>query len=197
MAKKLDIDVSKIPKPLRIVLAGLPSVLLVALMMFLVIMPRNEQIEKLKQEISAQEKKISKTQSMAGRLDDLKAENERLKSKLKELEEQLPEEREISSLLKQVEGLTLEAGLDILTWNPAARRNHPSGIIYEVPVSVNLTGSYHRLGHFFSSLTKLDRIVNISNISLGSPRYVGREVLLNVSFSAVTFAAIAEGGLSK
>lgn len=197
MARKVNIDLNRIPKAARIVLAAAPSVVLVLLMALLVVMPKNEQIASLKKEITEQEKKISKTQSMAGRLEDLKAENERLRARLKELEEHLPEEHEISSLLKQVEVLGLEAGLEILAWTPAPKRSHPSGIVYEVPVSVSLTGSYHRLGRFFSSLTKLERIVNITNISLSGPKMEKGEVVLGVGFSAVTFTAVAEGGLSK
>jgi type IV pilus assembly protein PilO len=197
MAQKININLKNLPKPVRIILAAAPSVLLIVLMVFLVILPKSKEIERIKVEIAEQEKKIAKTQSMAGRLEDLIAENERLRKRLKELEEFLPEEKEISSLLKQVEGLTIEAGLDILAWNPASKRQHPSGVVFEIPVMVTLKGSYHRLGQFFSSLTRLERIVNISDIALGNPEIVGKEVILGVSFSAVTFTTTTEGGLSE
>jgi type IV pilus assembly protein PilO len=55
-----------------------------------------------------------------------------------------------------------------------------------------MSGSYHRLGNFFASLTKLDRIVNITDIKLGSPKPEGKEAILDITFSAVTFTAIPE-----
>lgn len=199
MAKKLNlhIDFTKIPKPARILIAVVPAVLIVVLVIVLSIMPKNKQIDNLKLTIADQEKEIIKTQSVAGRLDDLIAENEKLREKLKKLEQHLPEEGEISSLLKQVSDMGIEAGLEILTWSPGGRRDHPSGIVYEVPVSVGLSGSYHRLGRFFGSLTKLDRIVNIYDINLSSPRFDKGEVKLNVGLTAATFTAASEGGLAK
>jgi type IV pilus assembly protein PilO len=199
MAKKLElkIDLNKVPKPARIAIAVVPAVLLIVVMVFVMIMPKNKDIDNLKKEIVEQEKQITKTQSMAGKLDDLKAENDKLKKMLKDLQENLPEEHEISALLKQVTDLALEAGLKILSWNPAQKRSHPSGIVYEVPVGISMTGSYHRLGRFFSSLTTLDRIINISNINLSRSGRIGKEVILGVSFSAVTFTAVAEEGLAK
>lgn len=203
MAKNINIDFGKLknlknlPKPARIIIAVAPALLFTAIFLYFGILPKNKQIDVLDQEISEQENVIAKKQSMAARLDTLIKENKKLKNSLKELEEHLPEEKEISNLLKQVSDLGREAGLQILSWRPATRRQHKSGIVYEVPVSVSLTGSYHRLGRFFSSLTNLERIVNILNINLSSPQPKGTEAILSVSFSAVTFTAISEGGLAK
>lgn len=200
MAKGIKISLKALkdlPKPARIAMAVAPPVLFALIFFYVGIMPRMGQIDTLKKEISKQENEITKKQSMAARLDTLKEENKKLKASLKKLEENLPEEREISSLLKQVSSLGTKAGLQVLSWKPATRRSHKSGIVYEVPVSVSLTGSYHRLGKFFSSLTNLQRIVNITNIKLSGPKPLENEAVLNVSFSAVTFTAVLEGGLAE
>ncbi len=39
--------------------------------------------------------------------------------------------------------------------------------------------------------------MNISNIKLGNPKLEGSEMTLNVSFSAVTFTAVKEGGITQ
>lgn len=181
------------PKFVKILVAILPSAILVGAFIYLAILPKNAEIEQLNLDIAKQEADISKSQSMVQRLDELKAENERLRAQLAVLEEYLPEEKEISSLLKQVEELSKEAGLEILSWKPSAKRRHPSGIVFEVPVSIKLNGSYHDLGHFFSSLTQLDRIVNVKNINMSGPRPAGDKAMLNIGFDAATFTAIPEG----
>jgi type IV pilus assembly protein PilO len=181
------------PKFVKIVLAILPSAILVGAFVYLALLPKNAEIEQLNKEIAKQEVDISKSQSMVQRLDELKAENERLRAQLAILEEYLPEEKEISSLLKQVEELSKEAGLEILSWKPSSKRRHPSGIVFEVPVSVRLNGSYHDLGHFFSSLTQLDRIVNVKNINMSRPKAQGDKAVLGIGFDAATFTAIPEG----
>lgn len=194
MAAKINIKelIAKIPRGVRIALAILPSVIFASLFVKMAIMPKRAQIETLKQEISQQDTEITKKKSMAARLDTLKVEQERLKQILSDLEVRLPAEKEISSLLKQVSELGKNSGLQILTWTPAARSMHPSGIVYQVPVSVTLRGSYHKMGMFFSSLTGLDRIVNITNIRMSGAQTKGSEAVLSVSFSAVTFTAVPQ-----
>jgi type IV pilus assembly protein PilO len=117
--------------------------------------------------------------------------------RLDELKLQLPEEKEVSTLLKQVSDLGIRSGLHIMLWKPEQKKTHPSGIVYVIPVKVELTGSYHSLGYFFSSLTKLDRIVNISDIKLSDPK-PGKDVAsLKVSFTATTFSSIPEEETTK
>jgi len=192
---KLGITLKSLPRPARIAVAVVPALLVIGLFGFFSVKPKFERIGVLKQEIQKQEEELAKSKAMAARLEELKAENEKLKMKLKELEERLPEEGEISSLLKQVSDLSMDAGLRVLTWKPSPKRNHPSQIVYEVPVAVTLSGSYHRLGKFFASLTTLDRIVNINDIALRPPQQAGEEVVLSVSFNAVTFVAVSEGAI--
>jgi type IV pilus assembly protein PilO len=113
------------------------------------------------------------------------------------LKQQLPDEKEVSTLLKQVSDLCIRSGLKVILWKPQQRKPHSSGIVYEIPVSVELSGSYHNLGYFFSSLTKLNRIVNISNIKLGDPKADQGSAMLRISFTATTFSAIPEEEIAK
>lgn len=185
-------------KAVQITVVLLPVALILGLSIFLLFMPKLEEKKKIEKKIEAQEKEIAKNQSMVAKLDELLAENKKLIEKLKELEEQLPEENEVSTLLKQITELTHEASLEVLSWKPSTKRNHSSGIVYEVPVAVTLNGSYHNLGIFFSSLTGLDRIVNITNITLGGAKPATRDsVMLSVGFTAVTFTAVPDQSLTN
>ncbi|KKL49102.1 hypothetical protein LCGC14_2318860 [marine sediment metagenome] len=181
------------PKAVKIAVNAAPAVVITALCVVLIILPKNKEITRLGDAISKQEQSISEKQSKVANLDKLKKQTEILKKELQKMEEALPEEEEISLLLKQVNVLTKEADLDILTWSPSTRKqSHPSKIVYAIPVRVTLKGSYHKLGIFFSSLTQLKQIVNITGITLGSPKAEGEEIILSVSFTAVTFVAVPE-----
>ncbi|MDH4230481.1 MAG: type 4a pilus biogenesis protein PilO [Nitrospirota bacterium] len=146
--------------------------------------------------IDTQNNEIAASEAKVTKLDILKKENERLVNRINELKEQLPEEKEISSLLKQVSDLGIAAGLNIKAWRPGQKTTHPSGIVYEIPVSVEVDGTYHNLGYFLSSLTRLNRIVNISNMRLANPKVVKGENLLSASFKAATFTAIPEAEIA-
>jgi type IV pilus assembly protein PilO len=187
-----------LPLYAKVILSSLPAILISAAVFFLLISPSQKEIKELDAKIDKQNNEIADGQSKAARLELLIQENERLTRRLAELQEQLPEEKEISSLLKQVSDLGITAGLDIKSWKPAPRTTHPSGIVYQIPVSVDVEGTYHDLGHFLGSLTGLNRIVNISDMKLGGPKSkaASAENLLAVSFKASTFSAVPEAEIA-
>jgi type IV pilus assembly protein PilO len=197
MALKLNINLKNIPQYAKIILAVTPGIIIAAVVIFLFIVPKNKEIKALEIKIATQENEIAKDQAKADKLPQLTFENERLRNRLNELKQQLPEEKEVSTLLKQVSDLCIRAGLKVGLWRPQERKVHPSGIVYEIPVRVELTGSYHNLGYFFSSLTKLNRIVNISDIRLGNPRPDKGVTMLSITFTATTFSAIPEEEIGK
>jgi len=190
----IKLDIKKIPKGARIALALVPTVIIAVVVLMLIVMPKKKEINKLKADIAAQENEISKSQAMAAKLDVLKVENERLKKRLDELKEQLPEEKEVSSLIKQISELATKSDVDILSWRSEAKKAHPSGIVEEIPFALTLTGTYHNLGYFFSNMTRLNRIVNFSDVRLGNPRSQKGEATLDITFRASTFSSVKEKG---
>jgi type IV pilus assembly protein PilO len=151
-----------------------------------------KQIKTLETNIDKQNNEIAASQAKAAKLEILKMENERLLNRINELKEQLPEEKEISSLLKQVSDMGIAAGLEIKSWKPSPKTTHASGIVYEIPVAVEVIGTYHNFGNFLSSLTRLNRIVNINDMKIGNPKKERNESTLTVTFKASTFSAISE-----
>lgn len=197
MALKDKINIKNLPLYAKVLLAVAPAVIIIAVVVFLLILPKNKEIKDFEIKISAQENEIAKNQAKTAKLQELTLENERLRKRLDELKLQLPEEKEVSTLLKQVSDLCIRSGLKIALWKPEQKKTHPSGIVYEIPVRVELSGSYHNLGHFFSSLTKFNRIVNISDIKLSEPKPEKGSAVLRVSFIATTFSAVPDAEIGK
>jgi type IV pilus assembly protein PilO len=149
-------------------------------------------VHQLDMEIASSEEKIK-------RLDKLIAENEVLKKRLATLKEQLPEEKEVSVLLKQVSELGLMAGLEIMLWKPEAKATDPSGLYVEIPVKVEVLAEYHKLGDFLSSISRLPRLVNISDISLLTSNQ-GRQAasgIIKATFMARTFASVTKQEMAQ
>lgn len=192
MELKLGFDIETLSPAKKKVLLVLPPVVIVVLFGLLLIMPTFEERTKLIAEIDKQKNEIQMAQKNAAKLSNLIAENERLKSKLFDLQMQLPEEKEVSGLLKQVSELGVKSGLQIVSWKPKEKVVHPSKEVYEIPVEVEMRGNYHRFGQFFSNITKLSRIVNISNINIKTGEQKQKTTVLNVSFTAMTYSFIPE-----
>ena len=79
---------------------------------------------------------------------------------------QLPETTEVESLLVDVSQTGLAAGLEIKRFKPSAEEK--KGFYAELPISLEVSGSYHQLATFISGIAALPRIVTISDMKLES-----------------------------
>lgn len=187
-----------LPLYAQIIIAAVPSVLLIALFVVFIFMPKNEEIGALKTKIVKLDKDILTSEAKIKRLDALMAENELLKKKLARLKEQLPEEKEVSVLLKQISELGLRSGLEILLWKPGARRTDPQGLYVEIPVNVEVKAEYHNLGDFYSHVSRLPRLVNISDIDItvGKTNEEAARGIIGAKFTARTFASVTPADIA-
>ncbi|MET0152693.1 MAG: type 4a pilus biogenesis protein PilO, partial [Candidatus Binatia bacterium] len=89
-----------------------------------------------------------------------------------------------------VSSLARESGLDILHF-----RQKPEllqDFYAEFPVEMLMKGTYSQLDEFFSKVGKLNRIVNVKDISMKTPVVTEGRVLLSTNCNAVTFRFLSE-----
>lgn len=190
MAAKINLNSLKnIPFHFQVIIAALPSIILIAAFVFLVILPKTEEIDALNLKITKLDAEIADGEEKVKRLDELIAENKVLKEKLATLRKQLPEEKEVSELLKQISELGLKSGLEIMLWKPEPRKTDPEGLYVEIPVKVEVMTGYHQLGAFFSHISRLQRLVNISDIKLDVKSEARGTARIYARFTARTFAS--------
>lgn len=97
----------------------------------------------------------------------------------------LPKDQEIPKLLKDISALGRNAGLDFLSFVP--RPITPRDFYDEIPVDIDIRGPYHSLGFFFDQVSKLDRIVSVTNTNMTSPEKVQGEILLSSNCQLMTY----------
>lgn len=201
MALELKIDRENLSPTKQKLLLILPPLFIAVIFFSFFIMPSYEERKKLADEVENQRKDIALAQQKTAKLSALIAENQRLKKRLLELQAQLPAEKEVSGLLRQVSELGIKSGLDITLWKPQwnpkekERFVHPSKEVYEIPVSVEMRGSYYRFGKFFSSITPIERIVNIHsiNMKMDDQKFQKKGMaVLKTTFIVKTYAIITE-----
>ena len=198
MQKHLN-KLKNLPAYVQAIIAALPSVIIIALFVFFIFIPKNDDIAALKTKVTKLDAEIKSGEAKVKRLDALIVENEMLKKKLAKLKEQLPEEKEVSVLLKQVSELGLRSGLEIRLWKPEARKTSPEGLYVEIPVRVEVMAQYHKLGDFFSHISRLPRLVNISGIEITADSQASNSSrgLIGARFMALTFASVTEAELAN
>ena len=188
----LKLDIKSMPPYMKIAIKIVPSLAVILLFVLLVYSPKSDEIKKLNASIAKLDNEIASSEVKARRLEELKVENARLKARLAELQEQLPEEKEVSTLLKQISDLGLMSGLEFLLWRPDAKKPDPTGLYVEIPVQVEVEGGYHDLGVFFSHVSQLKRIVNLSNIKLDGFTARSGARIVKASLTASTFSAVTQ-----
>ncbi len=92
------------------------------------------------------------------------AQLEQLKRQLLIAQEKLPKGAEIPSLLQRIHNQAKTAGLEIVKFQ---RNNEvPQDFYVEIPVQMELNGTYDELANFFYYVGRMTRIVNVAEISL-------------------------------
>jgi type IV pilus assembly protein PilO len=127
---------------------------------------------------------IEKT-AIANNLNQFRREKELLEQKLAEALAELPNDKRIDELLQSFQDRATKAGLEILTIEPQGQQSE--GFYARVPIPMAVQGNYHEIATFLDSIGRLRRIVNVSNLSLDSPRDVNGKVILASKFLATTF----------
>jgi type IV pilus assembly protein PilO len=122
-------------------------------------------------------------------LDELIAANKQLEIELAKKKERLPPQEEAVMLLKQLSDLGVRLGLDIRLWKPGNTVEDPSKLFVRMPVSVEVAGGYHTAALFFDRINKMPRIMNVSDLRMGSPRTEADRVVIQTVFELTAFVA--------
>lgn len=174
---------TSIEKKLMVLLGAL--VVLGALDYFMVMSGQLEERQVLAAQNEDLQVRLLDKQQKAKNLAGFKREVERLKQRLREAEEQLPKKSEIPKLLRDIAYEGQQSGLLITEFNLKAEEKR--GTFAAVPVSMAVEGSFHEIAVFFDRLSKLSRIVNVTDMTLDKPKVVNKKIMLGGSYLATTY----------
>jgi type IV pilus assembly protein PilO len=181
------IDEKYIPLNPRIKLGITVGILLLPLVIFYFsyYQQKTTKIQNLKQQKVSLTQQVQEVKLKASNLSNFQKEMEEAENLFLETSVLLPREKEIPKLLKDISALGQNAGLDFLTFKPLA--DIPKDFYAEIPITINVRGPYHNMGYFFDQVSKLERIVSVTNVKMSSPKMEGGEMLLNSDCKLVTY----------
>lgn len=145
----------------------------------------SQTLNDLDSKYSKLESKLQEDRRIASNLPKFKAEFEKLQEQLNDALAELPNKKEIPSLLTSIAGLAKEDGLEVLSFKPKGEIK--KGFYAEVPVELELRGAYHEVAMFFYDVGQLARIVNINNLQMGKAKMVAGRNVLSIKCLATTF----------
>jgi type IV pilus assembly protein PilO len=157
---------------------------------FFLYLPASASIDEKQTQLRSLATEKSKLLTSLKNREALKAEIAKIEAQFKEVTKQLPESKEIPELLRQVSNLGRDSGLEITLFRQQGE--NLKDLYAEVPVEMAVRGGYHQLALFFEKVRHLDRIVNISNISMKNPQMLNGQLQVEASFAATTYRFLTE-----
>ena len=180
--------------------AGVLLIVLVGMIVgfyYYVAEPKSAEIAGLQGKISTLDGEIQMLTIKVKHLDELIAASKQLEIELAKRKERLPPEEEAVMLLQQVSDLGIRLGLDIKLWKPSAKSEDPSRLFVRMPVNVEVSGGYHTAALFFDRINAMPRIVTVSGLKMGSPKFEKGRVITQTVFDLVAYAAPSESTLAE
>ena len=101
---------------------------------------------------------------------------------------QLPGKTEVENLLDDISQTGLASGLEFNLFKPAGETQKE--FYAELPISIEVTGTYHEFGAFVSGVAALPRIVTLHDMAISKAGSGGEE--LKMSLTAKTYRYLEE-----
>lgn len=171
-----------------LVLAG-TIVFVLALYVWLFFLPLYHEINRLEVKLAGLLDKKAEQEAIVENLENFKKEYLRLQASLDKAMAQLPNQKEIPSLLENISNVGRECGLELPLFKPD--KEVPKDFYAEVPVDIKILGAFGDIVNFFYKVGRLPRIVTISTFEISTPKgkekELARQDRLEASCRAITY----------
>lgn len=181
---------NKLPKQYRV--AVFPAVALIVLGMYVyfLYLPQTDKLEGLRSQQLQLARRLNEVRSVADNIEKFEKEIAALERKLAVALRQLPDSKELPVLLTDINTLGKTAGLEVKAFRPAPEVKRD--FYAEVPIEIEFLGRFHDIAMFFDEISRLPRIVNVSELDIGILDETSIETTLKVKGEATTFRFLEE-----
>jgi type IV pilus assembly protein PilO len=178
-------DIIKLPKPKKaLILAGI--IFLIGCIFFtLIYNPKRSELSKTIDQVNKIRAEVQQKRKAAKDLEKYRAEVAQLGAELKRALSQLPDEKEIPSLLKSITEIAKKTGLETTFFKQETnvRKNYYS----EIPVTIKVIGDYHNVAYFLYQVGSMPRILQFSKLNMTGIKKDEARATLEASLTATTY----------
>jgi|SRR5258708_16920767 type IV pilus assembly protein PilO len=184
--------VNKAPLGQKVGAVAVVVVLLTVANWYFLVDPMQTQITQKQAQLRTLEDELIQKQSIANNLAQFKHEKEILERRLAQALTELPNEANVDDLIRSLSEIATKSGLVINTIDPQAEQRQ--SFYASIPIVMSVSGNYHEIGVFLDALSKLARIVNVTNIKMGQAKLANDKLVVQASYVATTFRFVPEAG---
>jgi len=131
------------------------------------------------------QKQIRALEATANKLPEFQREVQALEARLETLKRILPPEKEMPDLMRRLQYLAAQSSLQIRKFNPAPPVQKE--FYQEIPVNLDLEGTYHNLGAFLDRISRMSRLVNMGDLKVKAQSKATINNTIAVSAVATTY----------
>jgi len=149
-------------------------------------------IQEGQEEADELELEVAKKKGIAANLKKFRNEVKELDQELSKALRELPDKKDIDSLLAKISDKAKNSGLEVELFQPAPEKY---GDFYsEIPVELKVNGKFHQVAVFFNEVGDLDRIVNLKEYGIKGIKGAieDKNSVLNATLTAVSFRFLDE-----
>ena len=181
---ELSVDnIGSWPLPVKVIAWVLTFVLLVAAGYFYNISDMRDQLAQVERKELDLKKDFEDKAFKAANLEALRKQMAEMEQSFGALVSQLPTDTEVPGLLEDITNKGVESGLEIKSIK--LQPEQTKEFYVELPINIEVTGTYHDFGTFVSGIAALPRIVTLHDFKITSdPKAQG---VLSMSISAKTY----------
>ena len=184
----MDLGLNKLPWYGQVLAFLLVASALFAVFRLYYVGPQLEAQAQQQAELEQKRADLEQARQDAVELAAFRAEVDDLNSRLEALSAVLPEQEEVSELLRRLQTFAVQSNLTIRAFRPQAavtREMHS-----EWPYRLQLDGTYHNLGIFFDRISKFSRIINISDVVIRAKDPPELNLTITAECTATTFVLL-------
>lgn len=176
---------AKLPAKQR--LAGFAAIVVVLLAghWTLVYSPQSDELDTLKAEYIRLDGERRDKEEYITNLAKYEARLNELQNDLNQARAELPDDPDVPNLLAQLGNKARGSGLSIDRFEP--KGENIAEFYAEIIFDMKVKGSYHEVASFVDSIGKLDRIVNVTGLSMTQPKTANQKVVVDGSFTIKTY----------
>jgi type IV pilus assembly protein PilO len=129
--------------------------------------PRSEQIHKANQEIATKTERLDRLEEVTARISDIDAAIEQGREAIELIEAKLPSEKDVEVTLEEVWNLAAKNGMSVRSVK--SEKPVPAAMYMELPLRMEMDGSFDGFYEFMLGLEKLKRITRVHHMTLQRP----------------------------
>jgi type IV pilus assembly protein PilO len=156
-------------------------------------MPKTEEIVELKGDVERLEQQLRTVKIRVRNLQKFRDECAEVKEKFQEALKLLPDKREIPNLLRNISEMGTDSKLEFRLISP--QPENAKDFYMEIPVTLEVKGDYRNVTLFFDRIGRMDRIVNILNISMRPEKPLSTSLITKCT--AITYRFKSEEDVKK